>query len=332
MDSDYLVTDLDYLAVNGVTFTTEERALLHNSLTLLKQDGKFRKVYFWGKLMGLQKSYYIGFGLHRDILRQKQTFYSQDMKKWNLLTSPSLSHRKLCTLIRKPLLGDPAYEEIVKLPVYLYTPSGDIVDTELVVEGSVASDILHEEEEDEEEIDTEDETDKIKKESVEKPHINDTDSLEDLEFDDIDDNVITDEERLACIVQQIDYEAALAPRGAYVRTPIGEVLTNRFFTGLDLTEAAKPQNYLHVRFPKEGSASKIRTSSEFARTIDFLDTIADDDPKGCWSIQIDSTRDVAILRNLWWPGMVFYHRVCSIDFGFIYLGYGTKNVNLPFML
>jgi len=48
----------------------------------------------------------------------------------------------------------------------------------------------------------------------------------------------------------------------------------------------------------------------------FLDTLDEDMPHECWSLQHDVTKTVAVLRSLLWPGFYGYHR----------------NNDLPFML
>lgn len=40
-----------------------------------------------------------------------------------------------------------------------------------------------------------------------------------------------EEERLAAVVARIDEEVAIVPRGAYMRTPHNEVVTNKSFPG-----------------------------------------------------------------------------------------------------
>lgn len=62
----------------------------------------------------------------------------------------------------------------------------------------------------------------------------------------------------------------------------------------------------------------------------FLDEVADDMPQGCWSIQKDSTGQVAVIRNNVWSGFTAYNKVSSNDFGGVYVGDGLKNLDLPF--
>lgn len=40
-----------------------------------------------------------------------------------------------------------------------------------------------------------------------------------------------EEERLAAVITRIDEEVAIVPRGAYMRTPLNEVVVNESFKG-----------------------------------------------------------------------------------------------------
>lgn len=41
---------------------------------------------------------------------------------------------------------------------------------------------------------------------------------------------------------------------------------------------------------------------------------------------------LVVLRSLLWPGLTFYHAPRSKNYGYIYVGTGEKNMDLPFML
>lgn len=44
---------------------------------------------------------------------------------------------------------------------------------------------------------------------------------------------LKEEDRVAAIVAAIDEDAAIVPRAAFIKTPLGEVHTNRSFEGLE---------------------------------------------------------------------------------------------------
>ena len=43
-----------------------------------------------------------------------------------------------------------------------------------------------------------------------------------------------EEDRLAAVVARIDEEVAVVPRGAYMKTPLGEVVLNKSFQGISV--------------------------------------------------------------------------------------------------
>lgn len=53
---------------------------------------------------------------------------------------------------------------------------------------------------------------------------------------------------------------------------------------------------------------------------------------GSWSLQFEFARKVCVLRSLLWFGLTFYHVPMTPQHGYIYIGDGTKNLDLPFML
>ena len=44
-------------------------------------------------------------------------------------------------------------------------------------------------------------------------------------------DLVKEEDRLAITIDNICQDVAVVPRGAYMRTPLGEVLVNRTFAG-----------------------------------------------------------------------------------------------------
>lgn len=53
---------------------------------------------------------------------------------------------------------------------------------------------------------------------------------------------------------------------------------------------------------------------------------------GSWSLQFECARRVCVLRSLLWLGLTFYHVPMTPQHGYIYVGLGMKNLDLPFML
>ncbi|XP_068198440.1 radial spoke head protein 9 homolog isoform X2 [Antennarius striatus] len=143
---------------------------------------------------------------------------------------------------------------------------------------------------------------------------------------------VSEESRLAVAVLQIDEEASVVPRGAFVKNPHGLVQVNRSFGGLSYSEASKVDNFLHFSKPKNLKKKSILEMADLNPTTDFLDVLSDDIPNGCWSLQFECASRVCILRSLLWLGLTFYHVPMTPQHGYIYIGHGAKNLDLPFML
>jgi hypothetical protein len=63
MNAEDVTQKLSYIQqANGHTLNIEERAAIQCSLPILKRNGKFAKMVFWGKIYGLKKDYLIAQG------------------------------------------------------------------------------------------------------------------------------------------------------------------------------------------------------------------------------------------------------------------------------
>ncbi|XP_060948035.1 radial spoke head protein 9 homolog [Limanda limanda] len=141
-----------------------------------------------------------------------------------------------------------------------------------------------------------------------------------------------EEIRLAVTVHHIDQEVSVVPRGAFVKNPHGLVQINRSFGGLSHSEAGKLDSFLHFSEPKKLKKKSLLETSQLNPAIDFLDVLSEDIPKGSWSLQFKGVSRVCVLRSLLWLGLTFYHEPMTPQHGHIYIGYGAKNLDLPFML
>jgi radial spoke head protein 9 len=63
-----------------------------------------------------------------------------------------------------------------------------------------------------------------------------------------------------------------------------------------------------------------------------LECIGEDQPRGCWIIQKNSSGEKVSIRNLKWPGYFGYHEACTSTYGGVYIGDGMSNADLPFMI
>ena len=142
---------------------------------------------------------------------------------------------------------------------------------------------------------------------------------------------MTETDRLSFVVRTIDHDTSVVPVGGFKMLPINELRRNDLFEGLSSEDLDKKEKYVHFR-PVENQEKKDKISmGKAVFDFDFLDSIADDPIKDSWTIHVDSTRTTSTLRNLIWPGYFAYHKSNTDEFGGVYIGYGIKNIDIPFM-
>ena len=142
---------------------------------------------------------------------------------------------------------------------------------------------------------------------------------------------MTETDRLSFVVRTIDHDTSVVPVGGFKMLPINELRRNDLFEGLSSEDLDKKEKYVHLR-PVENQEKKDKIAmGKAVFDFDFLDSIADDPIKESWSIHVDSTKTTSTLRNLIWPGYFAYHKANTDEFGGVYMGYGIKNIDIPFM-
>ncbi|KAI8616197.1 hypothetical protein BC830DRAFT_1063664 [Chytriomyces sp. MP71] len=144
---------------------------------------------------------------------------------------------------------------------------------------------------------------------------------------------VNEEKRLSGIIQLINYDVQVVPRGAYYRDGSLTLQLNPMFGGLQQAELGELNSYCHFR---EGfninKKTVLERASNFDETIDIFDAISTDEPRGVWTIQSERGGSVSLIRSLLWPGYVFYHTPTPAKWGGMYYGWGLKNHNIGFML
>ena len=142
---------------------------------------------------------------------------------------------------------------------------------------------------------------------------------------------MTETDRLSFVVKTIDHDTSVVPIGAYKMLPINELRRNDLFEGLSSEDLDKKEKYVHFR-PVESNEKKDKIAmGKAVFDFNFLDSITDDLIKDSWSLHLDSTRTTCTLRNLIWPGYFAYHKANTDEYGGVYIGYGIKNNDIPFM-
>lgn len=147
--------------------------------------------------------------------------------------------------------------------------------------------------------------------------------------EDAEEQTVNEATRLAYVIDAIDDDTHVVPKGALMQQPQGRVYHNRTFEGLPYEEAKEKGFYVHRRRPKHISYRKLASAPTIDKSIDFLDSLDNDAPQH-WILRQKNA--VVTLRNIAWPGSVAYHLPCSKTFGFSYFGYGEPNTDLGFVL
>jgi radial spoke head protein 9 len=142
----------------------------------------------------------------------------------------------------------------------------------------------------------------------------------------------TELDRLAYVVAAIENDTHVVPQGAFKLLPKHEIRRNVAFKGLMKEEQRDLNKYLHFRNVQSMEKKTLIESNESVFRDDILDLITEDKAKGSWCVQLDSSKEVATVRSLLWPGYVAYNELGTGKFGGAYFGDGLKNKDLTFML
>jgi len=137
--------------------------------------------------------------------------------------------------------------------------------------------------------------------------------------------------RVSYIVQQIDHDCSIVPRGAIVVDATKKIVFNEFFSGLSYHTASELRAFYHLRYPEnpQGIASMKKPGIVKA---DFLDAITKDTPQEMWTISQNNSGTACFIRNLYWEGYNFYALNGTPEYGGAYFGSGVPNLDLAFML
>lgn len=143
---------------------------------------------------------------------------------------------------------------------------------------------------------------------------------------------LTELDRLAVVVNQINDSCSCAPKGALKFTPTQTVHLNEGFRGLSPDESNQIANWQHFRPVRSEAKLGLVARNEAVYNDDFLDSLDADKPNKCWSAMRDVTGSFAMLRSQLWPGFYAFHRSNTAVWGAVYMGDGIQNSSLPFML
>mmetsp|Transcript_59048 Transcript_59048/g.141025 ORF Transcript_59048/g.141025 Transcript_59048/m.141025 type:complete len:288 (-) Transcript_59048:126-989(-) len=278
---------LNAIASGGFVLNCQERIGLESGLTILKSQEQLDSVYFWGKLFGQTKDYYIAYSLSDAAFEfpVKTFYFATDefaFQKLDKLTE-EVADKVNELALEKAFVGDP--EALLVPPV-----EGEGEEPPADEEGQ--------------------EGEPVKEEGL---------KLKELH-------------RLAQVVFEIDFDTSVVPKGAYALNEDHKVVPSSDFRGLTYNKATSAEKYVHFRTPTSVNALRAMARSDIHFYADFLDPIYSDLPQNCWVVRKEPTGALVTLRSLCWPGYVAYHAPNTTKFGGLYVGYGQRCRDLPFIL
>lgn len=104
--------DLNYFSLVGFTLNVEERSVLNSSMATKKAEEKLSNIFLWGKVLGIQRDYYIAQSTGATLFERKY-FYSLDMLNWFQLLELSQDEKSRIDQIQARFMGDPSFEYTV---------------------------------------------------------------------------------------------------------------------------------------------------------------------------------------------------------------------------
>lgn len=144
--------------------------------------------------------------------------------------------------------------------------------------------------------------------------------------------IMKEESRLSATISNICEESEICARGQLLKQPSGTIIINPNYYGLTGPEAKQLKSFLHIRIPHHRWNTNLLTRADYNYSMDFLDSVDQDIPGGCWNLSIEQGGGLVYLKNLYWPGMMYFHKVRTPEAGFLYIGNGRKNLDVPFLL
>jgi len=290
--------DLEYglksIASAGYVLNCQETTALQAGLTILRSKEKYDNIYLWGKIFGQKADYYIAYGLRdSDFEFPSKNFYVAMEGKGVEGTEPPIADFEFQPLNR---LTEEAADRIIELGADKIFTGVHTTLLEPPVDPDAAADPSPE---------------------GEQPPAPPS---------------LTELDRLSQVVQEIDFDTAAVPKGAFALNEAHMVVPSSDFKGLGLTEAKALASYVHFRAPTSVACLRALARTDVQFYSNFLDPLKEDLPKGCWAVRQDPSVSLVTLRSLNWPGYCSYHIPGSNKFGGLYFGYGQKNKDLPFIL
>nr|XP_020769725.1 radial spoke head protein 9 homolog isoform X2 [Odocoileus virginianus texanus] len=318
MDAESLLLSLELASGSGQGLSPDRRASLLTSLMLVKRDYRFDRVLFWGRILGLVADYYIAQGVSEDQLAPRKTLYSLNCMEWSLLPPATEEMEMQTSVVKGRFMGDPSHE-------YEHTELQKVNEGEKVFEEEVVVQIKEEKR-------LVSVIDQIDKAVAVIPR----GALFKTPFGPI--NVNRTFEGLSLS------EAKKLSSYFHFREPV-ELKNKTLLEKAELDPSLDFMDSLEHDIPKGDCGCGLLEQRGTPQML--LRGLARGAARGyllgvcvltrsciqwSWSVQMERGNALVVLRSLLWPGLTFYHAPRTKNYGYIYVGTGEKNLDLPFML
>jgi radial spoke head protein 9 len=304
-----LSEELKNFSHNGVTLNLDERMQLEMALGQLRASIEADEVLFWGKVTGLNADYYVALA----VTFQGMYEFPQKQFYWTLSSTPDFKFKEM------PGLGLPMPEQDA------------FIDSSATYFMGEPQKLLNQKSEEEEDAPAEEAPAEEEEEEAAEKAAKDSQESEEEEIK-VPKRNLTEVNRLALVVNAIENDCHVCPMGAFKMTPQHELCRAEAFRGLAKADASNLSSYQHFRNVQHDDKKALLDKSDAPFHKDVLDPIEGDQPKGCWSLQMDERAERTVLRSLSWPGFQFFHRVGSNKFGNVYIGNGLKDQAVHFIV
>ncbi|XP_006148576.1 radial spoke head protein 9 homolog isoform X2 [Tupaia chinensis] len=319
MDAESLLLSLELASGSGQGLSPDRRASLLTSLMLVKRDYRYDRVLFWGRILGLVADYYIAQGLSEDQLAPRKTLYSLNCTEWSLLPPATEEMVGQTSVVKGRFMGDPSHE-------YEHTELQKVNDGEKSFEEEVVVQIKEETRL----VSIIDQIDKavaiIPRGALFKTpfgpiHVNRT-------FEGLS---LSESKKLSSYFHFRE-ATELKNKTLLEKADLDPSLDFMDSLEHDIPKASLCGYRPYVMGEKEAqSNSRTQWMLALASGSDITRAVTQMFP-GSWSIQMERGNALVVLRSLLWPGLTFFHAPRTRNYGYIYVGTGEKNLDLPFML
>lgn len=281
-------------AENGVCLALNERIGIETALDELKMQIQSDEVLFWGKVLGVEKDYYIALALYyknKEFPLKRFYFALSDTFVFSELPQIHKHHLRHFKKYNTYFIGNP--DTILEKYVSHHQQQQHQQPlTSYEIEKAIASG-------------------KFIPQNELKP--------------------LTECDRLSYVVRCIDNDTSVIPVGAMKMIPSNELRRDDNFSGLNADDVGDVRKYCHFRKAQKANKVELIEMGDAVFNSNFLDGLNEDKVQHCWSVHVDNAKTVCNIRSLVWPGYFAYHKTNTNMYGGCYIGYGYKVKDIAFM-